>query len=129
MLFVTILNHYILWHYTDALKEVFHVWKNFFWFAYNFFSIPQLLRSYISPWKRITVDRGDKFNLEDLAGFIIINLISRLIGMILRTGIILMGLMSLLLLSFGIVITYAFWLLAPALLVICTYYGLVLIFS
>jgi hypothetical protein len=129
MLFISILHHYILWHYTRAFPEIWHVWKNLFWFNINFFSLPQLLRSYFSPWKRMTEDRGQTFNFEDLAGFVIINLISRIIGMILRTIIITAGVIVLLLLTLGIVLTYVFWLLAPLLIVACMYYGLVLIFS
>lgn len=129
MLFTSMLQHYILWHYTRGLKEIFHVWSNFFWFTFNFFSISPLTRSYFSPWKRITEERGNTFNLEDLAGFVIINIISRLIGVILRTIIIFSGLVCILALSIGLIVTYVFWLLAPAILLLCFYYGLVLIFS
>lgn len=129
MLFVSILHHYILWHYSKALGEIFHVWKNLFWFTFNFFSLPQLLRTYFQPWKRMTESRGRTFSFEDLAGFILINLISRILGMLIRTGIILAGLIALALLSIGIIFTYIFWLLAPFLLVLSMYYGLVLIFS
>lgn len=129
MLFISILHHYISWHYTKAFGEIRHVCSNFFWFVLFFFSLPQLIRSYFSPWKRMTEERGQTFNFEDLAGFIIINLISRIVGAILRTFIILAGILSLVFLSLGIILTYIFWLLAPLLLVVCMFYGLVLIFS
>ncbi len=129
MLFLSIMHHYILWHYTTAFGEILHVWKNLLWFTYNFFSIPQMLRSFFSPWKRMTEERGNTFNFEDLAGFIIINIISRIVGMILRTIVLFFGLLAILILITGIVLTYIFWLLAPVLLVTCMYYGLVLIFS
>ncbi len=129
MLFISILHHYILWHYTKAFGEIRHVWSNFFWFVLYFFSIPQLLRSYFSPWKRMTEERGKTFNFEDLAGFIIINLISRLVGALLRSFIILAGILALIIVSLGRIVTYIFWLLAPLLLLACMFYGLVLIFS
>lgn len=129
MLFVSIAHHYLLWHYTAAFKEILHVWKNFMWFTVHFFSLPQLLRSYIAPWKRITLDRGQTFNFEDLAGFIIINLISRIIGVLLRTAVILMGTIALVLLIVVIFFVYLFWLFAPALLLVFLYYGLVSIFA
>ncbi len=129
MLFLSIMHHYILWHYTTAFSEILHVWKNLLWFTYNFFSLPQMFKSYFSPWKRMTEERGNTFNFEDLAGFIIINLISRIIGMILRTIIISVGLLAILVLILAIIITYIFWIFAPILLVACLYYGLVLIFS
>lgn len=129
MLFVSVAHHYLLWHYTAAFKEILHVSKNFMWFVVHFFSLPQLLRSYFSPWKRMTEDRGQTLSFEDLAGFVIINLISRIIGMILRTIIILSGITALVLLLIGIVVTYVFWLFAPALLLVSLYYGFVLIFA
>lgn len=129
MLFTAILHHYLIWHYGRAFLEIAHVWSNLFWFTYHFFSIPQLLRSYFSPWKRMTEERGATFNFEDLAGFVVINLISRFIGMLLRTVIIVMGSIALLCVSIGFVVTYVFWVFAPALLLACFYYGIVLLFS
>jgi hypothetical protein len=129
MLFISIVHHYLLWHYTSAFKEILHVYKNFMWFVVHYFSLPQLLRSYISPWKRMTEDRGQTLSFEDLAGFVIINLISRIIGMILRTMIIVSGTLALVLLTAGLILTYCFWLFAPALLLVFIYYGLVLIFA
>ena len=77
----------------------------------------------------MTEGRGRTFKFEDLAGFIIINLISRMLGMLIRTSIIVAGLITLTLLVVGIILTYIFWLLAPILLVLSLYYGLVLMFS
>ncbi|MEZ4103906.1 MAG: hypothetical protein R3B60_01315 [Candidatus Paceibacterota bacterium] len=77
----------------------------------------------------MTEDRGETFNLEDLAGFIIIGLISRIIGMVLRLTFILTGSVILLLLCVGIVLIYLFWFLAPIIIVGSLFYGLVLIFS
>lgn len=126
---LAVLHHYVFWHYTTAFGEIFHVWKNLIWFTINFFSIPQMLRSYFSPWKRMTENRGNTFNFEDLAGFIIINLISRIIGMILRTIVIFLGTLALVFLITAIIVTYIFWLCAPLLLIACLYFGLILIFS
>ncbi len=127
MLFISVLHHYLLWHYTSAFGEIFHIWKNFLWFVTNFFSLPQLTKSYFAPFKRMTEERGNSFNFEDLAGFIIINLISRLIGMLMRTVIIVIGVTSLLVLSVGIVLTYIFWVTAPIIIVGCLYYGILLL--
>lgn len=121
------MHHYLLWHYGKAFAEIYHVWKNFFWFVINFFSLSQLIKSYFAPWKRMTEERSASFSFEDLAGFIIINLISRLIGMLLRTMVIVFGVASLLLLSLGIVLTYIFWVTAPIIIVGCLYYGILLL--
>ena len=92
MLFLSIAHDYFLWHYSRAFKELFHVWLNFLWFTIHFFSIPQLLASWFSPFKRITEERQRAFSFEDIAGYIIINLLSRVVGAIMRSIIIVFGL-------------------------------------
>lgn len=113
MLFLSVVNHYMLWHYSLAFKEIFHVWSNFIWFTIHFFSIPQLVKSWLSPWKRIVEERGKKWDLEDFAGYIVIGFFSRLIGFILRSIVITIGLICLTVVIFGGIITYFFWLFAP----------------
>lgn len=129
MLFTSMLHHYFLWHYTKAFTEILHVWSNLFWFVVNFFSLPQLLKSFFSPWRRIVEERGETFNMEDLAGFILIGLISRVIGMLMRTIVILTGSILLLTLCIGIVAVYLFWLVAPVAIFGLIIYGVILIFS
>lgn len=117
MLVLTILHHYLLWHYATALREMAHVAANLLWFVVHFFSLPQLARSLFAPYRRITEERHRRFNLEDIAGYIIINLISRIIGFLLRFIILIAGLLSLVMLTVGIVIAYIFWLFAPIVLI------------
>ena len=123
------MHHYLLWHYTSAFAEMWHVFKNFVWFTVHFFSIPQLMRSWFAPWKRITEDRGNSLSFEDLASYVVINLFSRVVGMILRSTIILSGLVALLLLITLGLLTFIFWLLAPACLIVSLYFGLVFLFA
>ncbi len=128
MLFLSIAHHYLLWHYTRAFMEIFHVWLNFLWFVVHFFSIPQLMRSWVSPWKRMVEGRGEKWNLEDLAGYIIIGFISRLIGFIMRSVIITLGLISLFATVVSGFIVYVFWIVAPLAIISLFGFGLALIF-
>lgn len=113
MVLLTIAHHYIIWHYSRALKEIWHVARNLMWFVVHFFSLPQLFRAYFAPFRRITEDRGQSFSFEDLAGYIIINLISRAIGFILRTVIIVCGAGCLLILCVSTFLLYLLWLAAP----------------
>ncbi len=129
MLFLSILQHYLTWHYTTGLTELWHIAKNFLWFITNFFSLAQLGKSLLAPFRRITEDRGETFNFEDLASYIIVNLISRLIGLFLRLVIILTGLACLVILSTLTLVTYVIWLSAPVFIIACIAYGLYLIVS
>lgn len=77
----------------------------------------------------MTEGRGDRFSLEDIAGYLIINFLSRLVGAIMRFIIILIGLLFLTGVVLITVLTYVFWIFAPALLLVSLLYGLVLIFA
>ncbi len=114
MLFVTIMHHYLLWHYTRAFYDLFHVWRNFLWFVVHFFSLPQLVGSWFAPFKRMTEGRGEAWNLEDLAGYIIIGFLSRIIGGLIRTIFIVLGIASLSLVIVLGMATFLLWVIAPA---------------
>jgi hypothetical protein len=128
MSFHILVQHYLHWHFRVAPKELRHVAKNLLWFLVNFFSLAQLTRSLLSPFKRITQEREVAFSFEDIAGYIIINFLSRLIGLILRLAIIISGLLAVVCLCLLIAVTYLFWLLAPAALLILIVIGFRLLF-
>ncbi|MCB9812370.1 hypothetical protein H6778_01800 [Candidatus Nomurabacteria bacterium] len=127
MLFLSFVHHYLRWHYFRAWSELFHVWLNLLWFTIHFFSIPQLMRTWFSPWKRIVEERGNKWNLEDLAGFIIIGLISRLLGFIMRTVIIMIGLVCLFLVVSSGLLFFVFWFGAPFVIIALLGVGITLL--
>lgn len=129
MLFLSIVHYYLLWHYSRAFLEIFHVWFNFLWFIVHFFSIPQLLRSLFSPWKRIVEDKKSKWNFEDLAAYIIIGFFSRLIGFFIRTTVIITGLISLLCAVIAGFAVYVFWIAAPFAIIILFGFGLTLVLT
>ncbi len=126
---ISILHDYFVWHYTKAFFEIFHVWTNFLWFVTNFFSLSQLTKSFFAPWKRMTEDLHKGFNFEELASYIIIGLLSRVVGMIMRSFIILAGLLSLILLAIALLAIYLFWIFAPAFMLITLFYGVALMFA
>ena len=128
MFFLTIVRDYLNWHYTTALISFVRVYKNFWWFLTQFFSISQLLVSLISPYKRITEKRRRLLDIEGWIGFIIINFVSRLIGLISRLVILSLGVTSLVGLSLFASMIYALFIIAPFLVLICFGYGMYLLF-
>jgi hypothetical protein len=117
MLFAAIIRDYFVWHYTQAWFLLWGVWRNFLWFVIHFFSIPQLMRSWFAPFKRITERRGDKFDLEDLASYVIIGFLSRILGALIRTIIIMIGLTTLALTVIGGFAVYLLWALVPFMII------------
>lgn len=117
MIFTSIISDYFRWHYGRAFGELFHVWLNFLWFIIHFFSLPQLARSLFSPWKRMTEEKQSGFSFENFAAYIVVNLLSRTVGFIMRGTVILIGLTILT----GTVVTglivSLFWVIAPIVII------------
>lgn len=117
MLFTSIMSGYFRWHYTKAFVELYLVWLNFLWFVVHFFSIPQLLTSLIAPWRRMIEQRTKGGDFEDFAGYIIINLLSRVVGAIMRSIVIICGLLCLTIVIVLGGTTLLLWVFMPALAV------------
>lgn len=109
--------YYFRWHYSKGLKEALNIVGNFLWFVTNFFSIKLLVTTLFSPWKKMSENYGDGFDLGKYASAFIINSIMRTVGFITRIFIIAFGIISyLFVLSFSVAILF-FWIFAPAILI------------
>lgn len=128
MVLTTILHHYILWHYSRGFADLAHVWGNLLWFTVHFFSLPQLARSLLAPYKRMVENRGETWSLEDLAGFVIIGILSRIFGFIIRLVIIVVGLIALLLVFLAGLVAFVFWVGAPLIVLALLGTGIRLLF-
>ena len=93
------------------------MWLNLLWFTIHFFSIPQLAASWFSPFKRITEDRRGEFNFEAIAGYVIINLLSRVVGALMRTIIIGVGMLILSGMVLAGFVLQIVWIFLPLLLI------------
>lgn len=129
MLFLSIAHDYFLWHYSRAFKELFHVWLNLLWFVVHFFSIPQLAKSWFAPFKRIVEQKKPGFHFEDIAGYVIINLLSRVVGATLRTILIGIGMLVLLLLIAAGFLIFLSWVFLPIFVVAALTFGVGFLFA
>lgn len=86
-----------------------------------------MLRSWFLPWKRVTEERKKKWDPEDFFGSLLINLLSRIIGALMRTLVIITGLLALTIVFVGGVFTYLVWTVAPALIVFLIIMGVIYI--
>lgn len=93
------------WDYATAFAEVF---------AFGF-----LLRTLLAPWKNITdTKKKPGFDLGEWGERLVLNIISRVIGMIVRIfALVFGGLMELALLA-GLIVFIVVWFIYPALIVI-----------
>ncbi len=120
---------YAGWHYDRALPHYVRIYKNLWWFLVQFFSLPYLASSFFAPYKRVIEPKSRRFDLEDWLGRILINLLSRLIGMIIRFVIIISGIMTLVVYILLGCLGYVLWLVWPILIISCWVYGFKLLFS
>ncbi|HEX9721943.1 MAG TPA: hypothetical protein VGA53_01630 [Candidatus Paceibacterota bacterium] len=123
-----LLVKYIKWHLLDAPLGLAKGWGNILWFNYNYFSIGLLLKTYFAPWRRITWDYGRGFDIGRYLFIFSSNVISRVLGAVMRSFLILAGLFLQALLCFAALATLALWLALPLLIVFSFFYGVILLF-
>lgn len=85
---------WIYWHYYVVLANIISDLKNIFLFNIYFFSIPILLKTFFSPWKKYKLSYGRGFDFNKILEALSFNLFSRIIGMTARLFLIIIGLIS-----------------------------------
>jgi|SRR3989344_2581249 len=108
---------YLKWHYGKGLRELFGVTKNFLWFITHFFSFKLLLKTLLSPWRRLGEPYNGGFDLKAFASTFIINILMRLVGFFLKAIVLLVGLFSYLFVLSFFLSVLLIWLLTPAVLI------------
>ncbi len=120
---------YLLWHYGRALTDFLEVWRNLFWFVGRFFSVGVLTRTLFAPWRRLSETySGHGFDLEAIGGALIINVLMRIVGLVVRAITLLIALVVFLLLIFVGVIGFFVWLFLPIVIPGLALIGLGLLF-
>lgn len=127
MKIVLILLGYLGWHYSKALYSLTNVWKNFFIFISDFFSINLLLKNFFAPWKRMAENYPKIFELKKYIFTFIANTIVRIVGIIMRTFLILLSLICFLLLFFLYPFCLIIWLFLPLIVIFLIILGFILI--
>jgi len=106
--------NFIHWYYNQGTHAALEIWKNFLIFAWEHFSIVELFKTLFSPWRRDVV-------ILDLPGLhparmvtiFFENLVSRILGCIVRSVVISTGLLvTLLVLIVGLLGSFL-WVAAP----------------
>ena len=129
MRFLVVAFNYITWHYGRAILEFSHIYKNILSFLLNFFSIPILVRSYFAPWRRMGEDYTKNIveDFGNVASVFVVNFIMRLVGMVMRTIIIIFGLSVVILVALFYPVLLLVWLLLPLIIIFLILLGVGLI--
>ena len=83
------------WYYYGAIKNLIRIWRDFIIFVREYYSIPLLLRTLISPWKRDITRKPRGLNIKKLIETFAFNAISRSLGFFVRSITIIIGLICL----------------------------------
>jgi len=114
----------IQWYLFKSPREILRGWGNVLWFNLEYFSVLLLLRTLFAPWRHTTWSPGRGFNIGKWVEALIGNAISRLLGAIIRTVLIVIGLLTEIALVVVGPFVFLAWFLLPFLLLFALYQGL-----
>jgi hypothetical protein len=129
MQIILIVLGYLKWHYGKAIRSLTRVWQNFLFFISEFFSIKLLFRNFFDPWKRMTDPYPKSFSFKEYFYAFLTNLIVRIVGMLMRTTLIIVGLIAYLVLIGLYPVTLISWLALPLIVLALISFGLFLIIT
>lgn len=114
---------WLSWHFFDVPRSILIAWKNFLRFNLNYFSIPLLLKTLFSPWRRYQFTYGKGFDIGRYFTVFFSNLIFRLLGAVMRGFLIIIGLLVEIFIIFAGAILFFGWLVLPAILIAGLIFG------
>ena len=118
----------LIWHFIEAPKEILKGVWNFVLFIFNYFSINQLLKTFFSHWHRYSYSYGKRWDIKRYFEAFTFNIISRVMGAILRSVFIIIGVVSeIAVFTMGVLIL-CLWLVLPIISLWFFFFGLNLIF-
>lgn len=116
---------FIKWYFLEHPKFILRVWMNFLKFNMDFFSIPLLLKTFFSYWhgyRWVYQERG--IDIWKFLEVKISNLISRVLGALIRSVVIIFGLIFEFVIFFVGAGILLFWILAPIICFVMLIYGI-----
>ncbi len=104
---------YLSWQFFDMPKNLLVAWGNFLKFNLNYFSIPLLLKTLFSPWRKYKWSYGKGFDIGRFLEVLFSNLISRILGAIMRIFLIVFGIIAEVFIIFIGLFLFLAWLALP----------------
>jgi len=123
-----IVFQYLIWHFFDMPKNILRAWRDYLRFNLNYFSVPLLLRTFFSPWRKYQVSYGKGFDIGRYAEAFFSNLIFRIFGAIIRAFLIVIGVIAEIVIILGGAVAFFAWLVFPALMALGLFWGFKIIF-
>jgi len=121
-------TQYLIWQFFDVPRELIKAWKNFLLFNSNYFSIPLLIKTFFSYWRRYKWSYGRGFDIGRYLEVFFSNLISRVLGAVVRSFLIFFGSIVEIFIVFVGFIVFIGWLINPVILIAGLIFGFKIIF-
>lgn len=120
---------FFLWLFVESTAHIVRTWKFFLSFGLRIFSVSLSVRTFFSPWHRYWYGYPKTFNIQAFFQSIFGNLMSRGIGMVLRTFLIFLGLFFELVVILVGTVFLLFWITLPFSSLYLFYLGWTLFFA
>ena len=123
-----IISQVLIWWLVEAPRKIVLAWKNFLLFNLNYFSVVLLLKTFFSPWRRYESSYKGGFNLGKYVENFLSNIIFRFLGAIIRSVLIIAGLVVevfILVIGFSVLIL---WIISPFIVLGSFIFGIKLLF-
>ena len=120
---VSILFRYLWWQWGETPWEILKGWGNILKFNFTYFSFGALLKTFFSPWRQYKWSYGRGFDPGRYVEVFASNLISRILGALTRTFLLLIGLFVELLIFGAGGVFLVLWMVFPVLIVSAFLYG------
>ncbi len=118
-----IVIQWLCWQFFDVPKEILKAWKNFLLFNFNYFSVVLLIKTFFSHWRRYSWSYGRGFDIKRYVEVFFSNLLSRILGAMVRSVLIAVGLLIEAFIVLVGAIIFVSWLILPALLIMGLVFG------
>lgn len=112
---------YIFWHYRYGVPHIITLTIEFVRFIFNLFSINLFLRTLFNPMFSVQISLKDRVVDEDIIAIIISKGVMRIIGALLRSFFILLGLFSILCTIVVMTLVLVAWIAFPFLFLLALY--------
>ncbi|MDO8471167.1 MAG: hypothetical protein Q7S49_00965 [bacterium] len=110
---IYLIPFYTKWHYTEGFRDLYHNWKNLIFFVLHFFSLEFLFRTWFAPFGRLNEEYRKGLDLEAFLETLVANTLMRMVGFVLKSIVIIIGLFVLLLTTIFGPVALILWAFAP----------------
>lgn len=109
---------WFVWQFYEMPKILIIAWWNYVLFGLDYFSVPLLLKTLFSPWRRYNWVYPRGFDALEFLNTLLSNFFSRIIGAVCRIALIIVGSIAEFFIVVAGFLVVLFWLVIPFIIII-----------